>query len=78
MQTPKVTFVAIKDKQVQTASTIDGDTTAIFRRISVIQEEAFDKVVAIYGEGAKFDITFPLDEEQIQKVAERINRNLLD
>jgi hypothetical protein len=74
--TPKVTFILIKDKQVETAETIEGHVDAIERRISRIQDEGFDATVAVFGEGAKWDISFPMTSADIAKISVKLHRNL--
>lgn len=76
MTISKITFVLIKDKQVQTAETIEGELTAINRRISRIQYEGWDSTVAVFGEGAKWDINFPMSQSDIDKTANKLFRNL--
>lgn len=76
MKSPLITFVLIKDKQVQTAETIEGDKDAIARRIAKIQDNGFDSSVAVYGEGAKWDISFPMSDAEIEKTAIKLQRNL--
>jgi hypothetical protein len=76
MKMPKITFVLIKDKQVESAETIDANRDAIYRRISKIQMDGFDSCVAIFGEGAKWDITFPMADIDIEKASIKLERNL--
>lgn len=73
---PKVTFVLIKDKQVQNAETIEADLGAIKRRISRIQDQGFDSAIAVFGEGLKWDISFPMTQAEIDKESSKLHRNL--
>jgi hypothetical protein len=73
---PKVTFVLIKDKQVQMAETIEADLESIKRRISHIQEQGFDSAVAVFSEGLKWDISFPMTPTEIDKESINLHRNL--
>jgi hypothetical protein len=71
-----ITFVSIKDKQVQAADTIDGDLGAINRRISRIQDDGYDSAVVVFGEGKTWDISFPMTPSEIEKSAFKLHRNL--
>jgi hypothetical protein len=73
---PKVTFVLIKDNQVETAETIEADLESIKRKISHIQEQGFDSAVAVFSEGLKWDISFPMTPTEIEKEAINLHRNL--
>lgn len=72
----KVIFILIKDKQVTTAEPIDGDLNAIKRRITRIQYEGWDSTVAVFGDGAKWDISFPMTPSEIEKTSTKLHRNL--
>jgi hypothetical protein len=72
----KITFVLIVDKQVQTAETIDGDLQAITRRITRIQYEGYDLAVAVFGDGAKWDLSFPMTTSEIKKTSIKLHSNL--
>jgi hypothetical protein len=72
----KVTFILIKNKQVQTAETIDGDLAAIQRRISRIQSDGYDSTVAIFGDGSKWDFKFPMTESEVEKKSLKFYRSL--
>jgi hypothetical protein len=76
MKAPKITFVLIKNKQVESAETINAEQEAIYRRICKIQEEGFDSCVAVFGEGAKWDIRFPMSDIDIEKTSIKLERNL--
>jgi hypothetical protein len=71
-----VTFVLIKDNQVQTAETIEADLESIKRKISHIQEQSFDSAVAVFGKGLKWDISFPMTPTEIDKESINLHRNL--
>jgi len=72
----KITFVLIVDKQVQKAETIGGDLQAITRRIRRIQYEGYHSAVAVFGDGAKWDLRFPMTTSEIEKNAIKLHRNL--
>jgi len=72
----KITFVLIVDKQVQKAETIGGDLQAITRRIRRIQYEGYDSAVAVFGDGAKWDLSFPMTTSEIEKASIKLHSNL--
>jgi hypothetical protein len=72
----KITFILIKDEQVQLAETIDAEVDAIQRRISRIQCDGYDSTVIVFGNGEKWDVRFPMTLSQIEKTSIKLIRNL--
>lgn len=69
MSMPRATFVAIKNEQVLTAETIEVERDAIVRKLNKFEDEGAEQVVAVYGDGLTYNITFPQCEEALFEAA---------
>ena len=77
MPLANIVFVLIKDKQVTTAQTVPVEKEVeISRRLAQFNYTGVEACVAVFGEGAKWDIRFPLTESEIDKTAAKLFRNL--
>jgi len=77
MEKTKITFVLIKNKQVHSAQTIEADKDSIAQGISKIQALGLDSAVAVYGNGSKWDISYPMTDAQIENTALKLYRNVI-